>query len=109
MKATISAPVNVEIEIVEEVKAATTWIVNVEEQDKTFLSELQSELGLRSSKEVISVLLKVATDSRFLADGSDRFEEASQVLIKGRAKAKAMSQLEKTKAKLAELMALMEA
>jgi hypothetical protein len=92
---------------VEEITAApTSFIVNVSEGDKTFLMDLQEELGLRSSKELITVLLAVSTGLRFNDEGDDRFEIEATSIIAGRSKAKAMALLEKTKAKLRELEAM---
>ena len=98
-----NAPAIVEVE---EVATVTTFIVNVTESDKQFLMDLQEELGLKSSKEMVSVLLAVATGNRFNNDMDDRFEQEAAKIIAGRSKAKALAMLEKTRAKLKELEAM---
>ena len=98
-----NAPAIVEVE---EVATVTTFIVNVTESDKQFLMDLQEELGLKSSKETISVLLAVATSQRFNDESEDRFELEANKVITGRSKAKALAMLEKTRAKLRELEAM---
>lgn len=74
--------------------------------DKAFLQDIKEEFDLKNDMEAFRVLLTVATDYRFDADGNDRFEAQAKAIHESRDKRKTESKMERLERQLAELRAL---
>lgn len=111
-------------------KQPTQFTVNTTEKDKATIAEIVEEFSLKNTMEAVSLLLTVAGGNRFYkvqateipegeteevpvfdTDGQpvmltcDRWEDAAKEIEANRASVKAAAQLEKLKAKMAELEA----
>lgn len=54
------------------------------EVDKETIQELKTEYSLKCDQEAVRMVLTVATNHRFDAEGNDRFQAAAQAIIDGR-------------------------
>jgi len=74
-------------------------------RDKDFIQALKEEFELKNDGEALRVVVEVAMNNRFAADGIDRFEVEAKAIHTGRANEKTTAKLERLKAMIAELEA----